>query len=107
LRGLAYRNVPLLDLTTPTPDHIAHCMAFLREHAAAGAVYVHCALGYSRSACIVAAWLLESGAADSPEQAVEIVRRSRPQLVLRRDTMEILRQFHGTLAAPPPQPEKV
>jgi len=102
LRGLTYRNVPLLDLTTPTPDHIAHCVAFIREQAAAGAVYIHCALGYSRSACIVAAWLLETGAAESPEQAVELLRRSRPQLVLRRDTLDSLLQYqtrHTTSAS--------
>ncbi|MCE9555048.1 MAG: dual specificity protein phosphatase family protein, partial [Planctomycetes bacterium] len=93
LRGLPYRNVPMLDLTTPTPEHIAHCIEFIHEYEPAGAVYIHCALGYSRSACIVAAYLLKTGQAESPEMAIEILRRSRPQLVLRRDTMKILHEY--------------
>jgi len=94
LRGLPYRNVPMLDLTTPSREHIAHCVAFIREHEAAGAVYIHCALGYSRSVCIAAAYLLQTGQAASPEAAVEMLSRARPQLVLRRDTMAILQQYH-------------
>src|SRR5205807_2652432 len=60
-RRLAYQNVPILDLTPPSADQLAQCVAFIREHILHGAVYVHCALGYSRGACVAAAYLLDSG----------------------------------------------
>lgn len=34
-------------------------------------LYIHCALGYSRSAAVVVAWLLYNDAAQTIEEAVE------------------------------------
>jgi len=53
----AYLNVPVLDLTRPSEDQIASAVAFISEHAGRGGVYVHCALGISRSAAVVTAYL--------------------------------------------------
>jgi protein-tyrosine phosphatase len=47
------------------------------------AVFVCCALGYSRSAAAVATWLVMSGRARSVDAAIERVRLARPQVVLR------------------------
>jgi protein-tyrosine phosphatase len=41
-------------------------------------VYVHCAVGHGRSATFVAAYLLASGAADSPQQAIAFLKARRP-----------------------------
>ncbi|MFK8333474.1 dual specificity protein phosphatase family protein, partial [Pseudomonas sp. BJa5] len=46
-----------------------------------GPLLVGCALGYSRSATAVAAWLLYSGRAKSVDAAVAIIRRARPGIV--------------------------
>ena len=48
-----YLNVPILDLTAPTPEQLQRCVAFVSENAARGVVYVHCKIGYSRSAVVV------------------------------------------------------
>jgi len=45
---------------------------------------VCCALGYSRSAAAVAAWLVLSGRAADLEQALDRVRAARATIVLRR-----------------------
>ena len=77
-----YRNVTLLDLVVPTPAELAQAVAALNELRPTGPVLVHCALGYSRAAVVVAAWLLHRGLAATPEAAVAQVRAARPQVVL-------------------------
>lgn len=91
--GIAYRSVPVLDLTVPTVGQCmeaAQAIENLRPH---GPVLVCCALGYSRSATAVAAWLLHSGRAASVDDAIGQVQRARPGVVLQpahRRTLEQL-----------------
>ncbi len=47
-----------------------------------GTVLVCCALGFSRSAMAVAAWLLRSQRAGSAAEAIAQIRRARPAVVL-------------------------
>lgn len=56
-QGTDYLNVPVLDLTTPSSDQMDAVVAFITKHAGRGGVYVHCALGVSRSAAAVAAYI--------------------------------------------------
>ena len=51
----------------------------LRAH---GPLLVCCALGYSRSASAVAAWLITTRRAASVDEAVTILQRARPRVVL-------------------------
>ncbi|GAA4043815.1 phosphatase PAP2/dual specificity phosphatase family protein [Hymenobacter glaciei] len=81
-RQRPYRSVPLLDLVVPAPVELAEAVAALNELSPTGPVLVHCALGYSRAAIVVAAWLLHRGLAATPEAAVARVRAGRPQVVL-------------------------
>ena len=95
-----YRNVPLLDLTMPTPVELAHAVAALDEMYPAGPVLVHCALGYSRAAVVVAAWLLHQGLAATPEAAVAQVRAARPRVVLSGAHRRVLADYAATLPRP-------
>ena len=54
--GTEYLNVPVLDLTSPSREQLDAAVAFIVEHAGRG-VYVHCALGVSRSVAAVAAYI--------------------------------------------------
>jgi len=56
-------------------------------------VYVHCKIGYSRSAAVVGAHLLASGLTSSVAEAETCLRRARPSIVIRREAMEALRRF--------------
>jgi protein-tyrosine phosphatase len=90
--GVAYRSLPVLDLTTPTPlqcQQAASAIETLRQH---GPLLVCCALGYSRSATAVAAWLLHSGRASSVDEAIQLIKRARPGIVLRPIQRQALEQ---------------
>ena len=77
-----YVSVPALDLV---PLSLAQLERAAQEIACAvvnGPVLVCCALGYSRSAAAIAAWLLVSGRAANAGEAVAVIRLARPQIVL-------------------------
>jgi protein-tyrosine phosphatase len=94
-RALAYLNLPILDLTAPTPQQLRTAIDFIRAHRDKGAVYVHCKIGYSRSAVVVGAWLIEAGLAATPVDAVAMLRAVRPSLVVRPEAFAALQTFHS------------
>jgi hypothetical protein len=77
-----YACVPMLDLVPPSAQQLARAVDALTRLRAHGPVLVHCALGYSRSALVVSAWLQRHGVAATPEAALSLVRSVRPQIVL-------------------------
>jgi len=94
--AIAYRSVPVLDLTAPTAEQCleaAQKIEQLRQH---GPVLVCCALGYSRSATAVAAWLLHSGRAASVDAAIVQIQRARPRIVLHAEHRRALEQLSTT-----------
>jgi protein-tyrosine phosphatase len=88
-----YANVPVLDLTRPTLEQLAAMAVFIEEQARRGIVYVHCKIGYSRSAAAVGAYLLASGQAATVEEVVAVLRKVRPAIVVRSEVIEALRQL--------------
>jgi len=73
---------PVLDLTLPPADVLAGASAAIESLRGDGPVLVCCALGYSRSACAVAAWLLATGRVPSVDAAFQRIRAARAQIVL-------------------------
>lgn len=90
---LPYCNVAILDLTAPTPDQLRAAVAFIAQHATTGTVYVHCKIGYSRSAAVVGAHLLAAGHAGTVGDAEARLRRARPTIVIRPEVMDALHRF--------------
>lgn len=82
--GRPYFSIPMLDLAAPTPDQLGQAVEAIRTARAntADPVLVCCALGFSRSALAVAAWLLADGRASTLEGAAAQVRRAHPVTVL-------------------------
>jgi protein-tyrosine phosphatase len=74
--------VPVLDLTRPSPEALARAAQAIERLRMRGPVLVCCALGCSRSACAVAAWLLATGRAAGVDAALGTVRAARSTVVL-------------------------
>jgi protein-tyrosine phosphatase len=97
-RSLIYKNIPLLDLTAPTLAQLQESAAFVDVQSKSGVVYVHCKIGYSRTAGVAAAYLLRVGAVRTVSEAIEFVRRVRPTIVIRPEIAAALNEYARTLS---------
>ena len=95
LRELVYQNIPILDLTAPTQEQLSAIVLFIENQARSGIVYVHCKIGFSRTAAAAAAYLLASGQAQSVSEALDTVRRARPAAIIRPEIVRALREFES------------
>jgi protein-tyrosine phosphatase/membrane-associated phospholipid phosphatase len=80
--GRAYTSLPVLDLVAADATTLSRAARAIEDARRSGPVLVCCALGFSRSASAVAAWLVASGRASDPEAAIAQVRAARPRVVL-------------------------
>jgi protein-tyrosine phosphatase len=92
-RGVSYRNVPVLDLTAPTFEQLEEMAAFIEAESSKGIVYVHCKIGYSRTAAAAIAYLLRTGKVRTVTEAVQRLRQVRPAIVIRPEVMTALNEF--------------
>ena len=100
MRQTTYRNIPILDLTAPTQQQLHEAVTFIAEEAAKGIVYVHCKIGYSRSAAVACAYLLAGGQAVTAEEAVAWLRWVRPSIIIRPEALNALRAFARKASRP-------
>jgi predicted protein tyrosine phosphatase len=98
-RNINYRNIPILDLTAPTQTQLAEMGEFISNQSRTGAVYVHCKIGYSRSAAAVAAYLIMSGKVNTANEAFAIIRQVRPSIVIRPEVISALSEFQSGLGS--------
>lgn len=91
--AVTYRNLPILDLTAPTMEQLHAAACFIAAQTAHGTVYVHCKIGYSRSAAAVGAYLLASGQVTTVADVVAHLRQVRPALIVRPEVWKALQTF--------------
>ena len=99
-----YRSLPVLDAAAPTEAELRSAVAWVTEAVAAGPVYVHCALGHGRSACVVIAYLLSVGAVGTVAEGVRLLRSLRPGVRLHPPQLRLLRRFEPQPATPDARP---
>lgn len=98
LRGAGYHDLPVLDLTLPDLTTLQQAIEIIDAASRDdGVVYLHCALGYGRTAVVAAAYLLSSGRAATVGQAAEQVRACRPGSVFSRRAIAVLERFRTAL----------
>jgi protein-tyrosine phosphatase len=87
--------VPMLDLLAPEVEQIEQGVTAINATRKLGNTMVFCALGYSRSAVIVIASLIEKKYATNIDAAIEIVRKAHPKLVLSAAHRAKLEQWYA------------
>jgi protein-tyrosine phosphatase len=80
--GVVTRSVPLLDLVVPTVEQLDAAVAAIDDLEDSRPTLVCCAMGYSRSAASVAAWLVANDLAPSVDAAITMIQARRPAVVL-------------------------
>jgi hypothetical protein len=94
-----YACRPWLDLVPPTAAQLREAAVAIENLRGHGPLLVCCALGYSRSACAVLAWMLVTNRAASVGEAMRIVGEKRPHVVLgaqhRAALEDLLRQHRA------------
>ena len=91
--AIAYHPLPVMDLTAPTPAQLDEAVDFIRRESARGVVYVHCKVGYSRTAAVAGAYLLAEKIAATAEEAVNLLRSARPTIVIRPEARQSLQDY--------------
>jgi len=91
VRGDAH--IPMLDWSPPSVQQLDAAVEAIMNLASHRPTLVCCALGYSRSAIVTAAWLLATGYAANIDDALRQIRKARPQIVIRPNFRRALEQW--------------
>ncbi|AVD84845.1 serine/threonine protein phosphatase [Pseudomonas sp. SWI6] len=81
-QGVDYHVLATLDLIAPNSQLLQQAASAIERSRHQGPLLVCCALGYSRSASAVAAWLLLTGRCSDIAQAQVLIRKARQGVVL-------------------------
>ena len=100
-----YRSLPVLDATAPTEDELRSAAVWIADAIVSGPVYVHCALGHGRSACVVIAYLLHAGAVNTVAEGARLLQSLRPGVRLHRQQRQLLRKFEAQSIRPVAEPD--
>jgi hypothetical protein len=90
-----YCSLPVLDTEAPTELELRSAVAWIADAVKTEAVYVHCALGHGRSACVVIAYLLATNVVKTVSEGQQFLRKSRPGVRLHASQRDALRSFES------------
>ncbi|KAL5020561.1 hypothetical protein ScPMuIL_003453 [Solemya velum] len=95
--GVEHLHIPTVDfVSSPLQGDIEKAVDFILQHRKEkSSVYVHCKAGRTRSATVVACYLIKLNGW-SPEQSVEFLQTKRPHIWLREKQMQSIQQYFDT-----------
>lgn len=94
---LKQKRLAFLDQTIQDPHSLHQAVLYIQSHKDDG-VYLHCALGLSRSILVVGAWLLHNGKSlDEVYKHIETIRPNYVRSKYMRVNLEIYREFINSL----------
>ncbi|XP_032021859.1 phosphatidylglycerophosphatase and protein-tyrosine phosphatase 1 isoform X1 [Hylobates moloch] len=98
--GVEQLRLSTVDMTgIPTLDNLQKGVQFALKYQSLGqCVYVHCKAGRSRSATMVAAYLIQVHKW-SPEEAVRAIAKIRSYIHIRPGQLDVLKEFHKQITA--------
>jgi hypothetical protein len=91
-----YRSLPTLDGTSLTDPRYAGILAEASRYE--GAIYIHCAVGHSRSAMFAAGVLVVRGLCDSLDASLATMESQRPSIYLRPSQRRLSAASPGLVA---------
>lgn len=91
--SVSWHAIPSLDLLVPSADTLLAAARLITSLEKKGSILVTCALGYSRSALAVMAWLLVSRRVSTVDEAINIVKQQRPSIVITHDAKQALKEL--------------
>ncbi|KAG8455089.1 hypothetical protein GDO86_001347 [Hymenochirus boettgeri] len=79
----------------PKLEHLKEGVEFIHKHRKNGSsVYIHCKAGRSRSATMVAAYLIQTHKW-KPEVAAAFIAKHRPHIIIRNNQLQMLEMFYS------------
>ncbi|KAM4845790.1 phosphatidylglycerophosphatase and protein-tyrosine phosphatase 1 [Thomomys bottae] len=98
--GVEQLRLSTIDMTgVPTLANLHRGVQFVLRYQKLGkSVYVHCKAGRSRSATMVAAYLIQVHNW-SPEEAIQAITKIRSHIYIRPGQLEVLKKFHKEISA--------
>jgi protein-tyrosine phosphatase len=98
--GLAlehYCYLPTVDDDCPSPEHFQTGVDFIRSVVQdGGQVYIHCKAGVGRAPTLAAAYFIAEGM--TVEEAIALIKRTRPFITITPPQMEALHQYAAAIA---------
>jgi hypothetical protein len=88
-----YRSLPILDATAPTDQELRSAVDWIAEAVRSGPVYVHCALGHGRSACVIIAYLRSTGSIGDVDEGIRYLQSLRPGVRLHPRQIQAIRRL--------------
>lgn len=85
-----YSLIPVLDMTPLTIKECQKAASIIEQYHQQGKVLIYCALGYSRSATAIIAWLLWTQRAFDVNEAINTVKTARHTIVISKQQRQIL-----------------
>lgn len=92
-KGARYAAVPLLDLLPPNARELEEALDHLERLRQQGPVLVHCALGMTRSALVLACFLARSGLCAHVREAFARIEDARPCIVVSESAVAVAERF--------------